>query len=189
MNKYILFAIIVLAAGCSTSNSKKSTLSDKELRDSIYNPKPVKERVIWADSWLYAEAPELEVETWLTEKPDTKGKYILIEFWGTYCPPCRKMIPVLNKWHNKYKDDLAIIAISHESVETVQEFKKHKINYYSAVDTQARTKTKLNVTGVPHVIIIEPEYGCIVWEGFPLLDGFELTDKTIKKILSVRKKR
>ncbi len=64
---------------------------------------------MWADSWLYAEAPKLEVEPWLAEKPDTEGKYILIKFWGAYCPPCRKMIPVLNKWHEKYEYDLAII--------------------------------------------------------------------------------
>ena len=174
-------------AGPTMSASRK--LTEQELQDSIYNPSKVKERRMWADSWLYAEAPELEVEEWLTDIPETKGKYVMIEFWGTFCPPCRRSIPILNGFHKKYKDDMVIIMISHEPVETVKTFSENtKIDVYSAVDTQARTKNKLNVFGIPHTIIIEPQYGCVIWEGFPLLEGYELTEKIIDKILEVGRK-
>ncbi len=91
----------------------------------------------------------------------------------------------MNGFHRKFKDELVVIGISHEPVETVRSFKEHEIEYYSAVDTRARTKNELNVFGIPHVIIIEPEYGCVIWEGFPLLKGYELTEATIEKILAV----
>lgn len=190
-----LACTLMILTGCATDQSidnepcisNTGNTPSKKLQDSIYNPQ--KERFLWADSWLYAEAPELEVETWLTDKPDTTGKYVLIEFWGTYCPPCRKFIPTLNEWHQKYKDELVIIGISHEPLETVKDFKEHnKIDYYSAVDTQARTKNKMNVFGVPHVIIIEPQSKCIIWEGFPLQKNYELTETTIKNILAVGRK-
>ena len=75
---------------CVETPTSSRELTEEELQDSIYNPAKVKERRMWADSWLYAEAPELEVEEWLSDTPETKGKYIMIEFWGTYCPPCRR---------------------------------------------------------------------------------------------------
>lgn len=185
-----LVALSIVLAGCAATveevgAEQAGAYTEKELRDSIYNPSPIGDRRIWADSYLWAEAPELEVETWLSEKPDTGGKYVLIEFWGTYCPPCRRSIPLLNGFHRKFKDELVVVGISHEPVETVRSFKEHEIEYFSAVDTQARTKNEINVFGIPHVIIIEPEFGCVIWEGFPLLNGYELTEKIIEKILAV----
>jgi hypothetical protein len=38
------------------------------------------EKKLWAKSYINKKAPELVVEKWLTEKPDTKGKFILIDF-------------------------------------------------------------------------------------------------------------
>lgn len=35
---------------------------------------------------------------------DFKGKYVLIDFWGSWCPPCRKEMPLLTDFHKKYKD-------------------------------------------------------------------------------------
>lgn len=181
-----LFTLLFLASTLSLAAGLPAIA--QEPQNKIRNLTPRLERVIWADSWLYAEAPALEVETWLSEKPETRGKYVLVEFWGTFCPPCRRSIPLLNSFHQKFKDELVVIGISHEPVETVKNFKEHKIEYFSAVDTKQRMRNKLNVIGIPHVIIIEPAYGCVVWEGFPLLEGYELTEKTIEKILAVGRK-
>lgn len=43
-----------------------------------------------------------------------KGKYILIDFWGTWCVPCIQTIPELKVVHTKYKDRLAVISIALE---------------------------------------------------------------------------
>jgi len=145
--------------------------------------------MIWADSWLYAEAPELFVEEWLPEKPDMGGKYVLIEFWHTFSMPSRKMVPLLNEWHEKYKDELVIVSISDEEPDIVRDsVEKLDIKYYNAVDTQNRIHSELNVFGLPHVIIIEPQYGGVIWEGFTLLPGYELAEEKIKKILAIGRK-
>ena len=53
------------------------------------------------------------------------------------------------------------------------------IEYFSAIDTKARTKHALGVTGIPHVVILDPD-GIVRWEGFPLLDGYELTEAVVE---------
>jgi len=140
------------------------------------------EKRIWAKSFLDKKAPDLVVEKWLTKEPDRKGKFVLIDFWATWCPPCRKAIPELNAFHKKFGDKLIVIGISDEPEEKVKSMASPKIEYFSALDAQARTKKALDVTGIPHVIILDPQ-GIVRWEGFPLLDGYELTEKVVAGIL------
>lgn len=153
-------------------------------KEKYKSPLPQKGKRLWARSFLWEKAPDLVVEKWLTDKPDTAGRYTLIEFWATWCGPCRLSVPKLNQLHRKFGDELVIIAISNQKDEDVRKFKEQKIEYYSAIDTQARMKDKLGVYGIPHVIIVEPN-GYVVWEGFPLLKDYELTEEVVEKILSV----
>jgi len=128
-------------------------------------------------------APNLMVEKWLTAEPDTKGKFVLIDFWATWCPPCRAAIPELNGFKKKYGDKLMVIGISDEPEAAVRRMTTPAIEYSCAIDTQARTKKELKVTGIPHVIIMDPQ-GIVRWEGFPFLAGYELNDQVIDDLLT-----
>jgi thiol-disulfide isomerase/thioredoxin len=140
-------------------------------------------KTLYANSFLWSQAPALEVEEWIGAKPDLEGKFLLVEFWATWCPPCRKSIPVLNGIHARFKDKLAVIGISDETPDTVAAFANSKIEFYSAIDTKARMKEALGVYGIPHAIVVEPG-GAVIWEGFPLAQGHELTEDVIAKILA-----
>lgn len=149
-----------------------------------YNlPGEEEEKRLWAQSFLWEKAPDFVVEQWLTPKPDTKGRYLLVEYWATWCPPCRRSIPVLNQIHRRFGDRLVVVGISDETRDAVLALEEPKIEYHLAIDAQARMKKTLGVTGIPHAIIIEPG-GHVVWEGFPLLDGHELTVEVVEGILS-----
>jgi thiol-disulfide isomerase/thioredoxin len=141
------------------------------------------EKKLWAKSFLGQKAPEFVVEKWLTKEPDRKGKYVLIDFWATWCPPCRKAIPELNAFHKKFGDKLVVIGVSDETEEKVKALKDPKVEYFSAIDPQKRMSKALEVAGIPHVIIMDPE-GIVRWEGYPLLEGFELTEKVVAEIVA-----
>ena len=138
---------------------------------------------LWAKSFFNKKAPELVVEKWLSEKPETSGKYVLIDFWATWYGPCRKAIPELNEFQKQFKDQLVVIGISDESKRTVHKMKSPEIEYYSAIDTKKRLKSIYKVTGVPHCVLIDPN-GIVRWEGFPLLKNYELTTEVLAEIIN-----
>jgi len=145
-------------------------------------------KLLWARSCLWEKAPDFVVEKWITEKPDIEGKYVLLKFWGTRCSQCKRAAPKLNDFHKKFGNEMVIIGISDETEQIVRNFIEPKIEYYIAIDIQARMKNELGVFGIPHVIIIEPG-GYVVWEGFPFLNGYELTEEVVEKILDVGTKQ
>lgn len=136
---------------------------------------------MWAKSFLNQKAPDFVVEKWLTDEPKTKGKFMLIDFWATWCGPCKKAIPELNRWAGQYPKQLVVIGLSDETEQKVTSMTTPTINYYSAIDTQKRLKSTFAVTGIPHCVLIDPK-GIVRWEGFPFLQGNELTDQVLEDL-------
>ncbi len=64
---------------------------------------------------------------------DYKGKIVIVDFWATWCPPCRKGVPDLIDLQNKYKEKLMIIGISLDQGKTKDDvnpfIKNYGINY------------------------------------------------------------
>src|SRR5579871_1893468 len=69
---------------------------------------------------------------------DLKGKVVLVNFWATWCPPCRAEIPDLMLLQEHYKDKLVVLGISEDDppVEAVKKFvADQKMSYPVAMST------------------------------------------------------
>lgn len=129
--------------------------------------------------WVGKELPTLGVE-YLGKAPVVKGNVAIVEFWATWCPPCRKSIPHLNELNKKFQGKgLVIIGVTDEDKATIEKFRKETpMEYNVALDKDGKLGKQLGVTGIPHAFVVGKD-GKIVWEGHPM----QLKDADIEKAL------
>ena len=160
-------------------------------------------RMLWADSVQYqtiaeifaaagesqSGTPAIEIERWVNDPPqDLRGKFVLIKFWATWCPPCRRAMPLMEYFHEKYKDELVVVSICETDEEALKTMpgplKLADMKAPLAVDTHRRFANALGVYGIPHAVLIEPVFGAVLWEGMPTQIGAELSDEVMTRFLS-----
>jgi thiol-disulfide isomerase/thioredoxin len=91
---------------------------------------------------------------------DLRGKVVLVNFWATWCPPCRAEIPDLIKLQDKYRDKLVVLGISEDEVppDEVKAFvTEQKMNYPVAMTTPALAKIFRGVSALPTTFVIGRE--------------------------------
>lgn len=89
---------------------------------------------------------------------DLRGKVVLVNFWATWCPPCRAEIPDLIKLQEKYRDKLVVVGISEDEVgpDEVKAFvTQQKMNYPVAMTTPALAKIFRGVSALPTTFVID----------------------------------
>lgn len=180
----------------SASAEKPWLVESARIGDDM--PKPTRQRMLWAKSVQFQTIREIlngpiEVDAWVNEPPkDLAGKFVLVEVWATWCSPCRRSLPLLEYYHEKYKDDLVVISICEEGVEALKKLegplKMDDLKAPLAVDPHRRFANALGVYGIPHAVLIEPIQGAVLWEGMPTQIGYELSDERLGKILANRKR-
>ncbi|GHT21397.1 hypothetical protein FACS189419_02250 [Planctomycetales bacterium] len=154
-----------------------------------------KPRNLWADNNRGSTISDvlgesvIEVQRWVNEPPENlAGKFILVEVWATWCPPCRRSLTLLEYFHKKYPDELVVVSICETDEKALKEMNNaatlQDIKAPLAVDTHRRFANALGVYGIPHAVLIDPIYGAIVWEGMPTQVGYELNDDMMSKILN-----
>jgi thiol-disulfide isomerase/thioredoxin len=110
-----------------------------------------------------AAIPDLTIRTLdgrtLTAK-DMAGKVTLVNFWATWCPPCRDEIPDLIKLQEQYKDRLLIIGVSSDEgpTEMVSRFAADfRINYPIVMETAELTQAFPGIYALPTTFVVDPD--------------------------------
>ena len=118
---------------------------------------------------------------YLGKQPELTGKPLLVEFWATWCPPCRKSIPHLNEIYAKYKaQGLQVIGITDENEAIVEKFQKQiPMDYDVAINTPQSVYQQFGIQAIPTAFLVDKS-GKIVWTGHPM----ELSETEIQSVLN-----
>lgn len=119
---------------------------------------------------LGSKAPDITVETVAVPTASATlnnrlGKVVLLDFWATWCGPCKQLSPILEELYEKHKGDgLDAMAISNEAREIVAINEKrspHKMPVF--LDPDDKASKAFGVQGLPTVVVID-RTGTIVYQ-------------------------
>jgi len=90
---------------------------------------------------------------------DLRGKVVLVNFWATWCPPCRKEMPDLEALGKRFgPQGLVILAISDEDAAKVKPFiAEHQISYPILLDPGRKVNETFRVEGIPKSFVYDRE--------------------------------
>jgi len=88
------------------------------------------------------------------------GKPVLINFWATWCPPCRSEMPYIQEIYEEWSDKgLVVLAINiGESSSTVEDFmQSQNLSFTVLLDTKQDVAQSYNITGIPATFFIDKD--------------------------------
>lgn len=175
-----LVAAVVLSSGAivatvfanQNQSPKDAPEAPKSEAPKSEEPKKV-EKATFPEAWFYMgpqkplldkKAPELEVTNWQggaeMKLESLKGKIVVLDFWGTWCPPCRAAIPHTNEMSKKYKDkDVQIIGIHSRRMneKMAETAKRLSMEYPTAADANGKMEKAYSVAFWPFYVLIDRE--------------------------------
>lgn len=159
----ILAALILPAAACSTNGGQTPTDTAAPTKETGTEPAGSEEpSKIEAMGFTLADQNGKEHKL-----SDYRGKVVFLNFWATWCPPCKQELPdieALYKEHQNNGDDLAVIGIVYPSsgsemdVEGIRGFlDENQISFPVLMDEAGSVFRDYQVTGLPTTFMIDHE--------------------------------
>lgn len=130
---WIVLATALFVAGCGNAAAPRP-MSESEPSTSAKRPDSNQEAIAKVHDVPIAK---LDGSTFKLE--DYRGKVLVVDFWGTFCPPCVKQVPELVKLNEKYRDrGLALVGLTADpksDQNLVEDFiKRFNVNYQIGYD-------------------------------------------------------
>jgi thiol-disulfide isomerase/thioredoxin len=103
---------------------------------------------------------------------------LLIDFWATWCKPCKKVMKHLDKYHNKYQENgFKVLMVNQDTPRSVGKVKSYirskKYSFNVGLDPNQKIAKKLNGLIMPTLILIDKD-GTIIWRHQGYMPGEEV---------------
>ncbi len=118
----------------------------------------------WLPFTLLAEPVDFELpglDGKVYRLSDYRGKWVLVNYWATWCPPCREELPELEVFHSNHKDkDAVVLGVAMERIkkDRLQKFVDEQFLSYPILMMEPAASTELGrVPGLPTSYLIDPQ--------------------------------
>jgi peroxiredoxin len=93
---------------------------------------------------------------------DLRGQIVLLDFWATWCPPCQKSLPALQKLHERYRDtDVRVITVNQDHADDrealVRNFMTRRKYDFPVLLDEGDVAGAYNVQSLPTTVIVGPD--------------------------------
>jgi peroxiredoxin len=106
-----------------------------------------------------AKAPDFELKTLTGETvklSDLKGKKVMLNFWATWCPPCKAEMPAMEQFHKEAGNEVVILAVNIDPHLDVQAFvDENKITFPIPLDAEDTVNEMYQVLSIPTTYFID----------------------------------
>ena len=93
---------------------------------------------------------------------DYRGKKVMLNFWATWCPPCKEEMPAMEKFYQQNSNDIEILAVNLDPQNNVEAFVKEKeLTFPILLDQEGSTQQTYSIISIPTTFIID-EQGLIL---------------------------
>ncbi len=136
------------------SEAAKSSYYGREVKDEVYPPTLVGD----AAPTLKLKTPEGKDE--LISLAQHGQTYLLIDFWASWCEPCRKEIPNLKKIYHKYHSkglDIVSISVDRSSEEWIKALKELNMGWTNYMDVERQGITEFKVQYIPSIFVVDSQ--------------------------------
>ncbi len=125
-------------------------------------------------AWAPLRYVEISAKSWINSRPlkisRLKGKVVVLEFWATWCVPCKLSIPHIIKLYKTYKDKkIVFISLTDEKKSAVNKWLKEnpKLAMPFAIACGSKNLADYGGRGIPHAVVIDKQ-GIIRFSGHPV---------------------
>lgn len=133
-------------------------------------------------------APDFELTTFEGETfrlSDLRGQVVVLNFWASWCVPCRDEAPILETLWQRYRDqNVVVVGVAYAdsqqgSLDFIEEF---SISYPNGPDLGTRISEDYRITGVPETFVIDQSGEIVFFLPAPLVEG--QLDEVLQPLLS-----
>jgi cytochrome c biogenesis protein CcmG, thiol:disulfide interchange protein DsbE len=95
-----------------------------------------------------------------------KEGLVILDFWATWCVPCKKSLPKMNELHEKY-ENVNVVTICtdkpRKKSEAISHVKSNKFKFHTLFDSKKVVQKQFNVSNIPYALVIDQD-GTILYE-------------------------